>query len=255
MDALVITLREGLEAALVVAVMFAYLAATGRDELRRWVWAGLGTAVGISFLAAAALPALGIEPESATFEGVMYLLAAALVATMVVWMWRTGRGAAANVRERMAGATAQHRSSTSAAIAVFTVAFLMVLREGVETVLLLATTALGESSLLATLLGAAAGLAIAVGLGVLIVRGSLRLDTKLFFSVTSIVLLLLAVKLALTGVAELGEAGVITLAEPIEEFAELAESDVLGGIIVAGLLAAPVLALFRHRPREAHPAA
>ncbi len=251
MEALVITLREGLEAALVIAIMFAYLAATHRDELRVWVLAGLFTAGVVSVLGAFALPALGIEPESATFEGVLYLVAAALVGTMVVWMWRTGRTAAASVRNRMAAATSDQKGTVATAAAVFGVAFLMVLREGIETVLLLAATAVGSSSIAATIIGAAAGLAIAVGLGVLIVRGSLRMDVRLFFSVTSMLLLVLAAKLALTGVAELGEAGILALSEPLEEVLELAKSTTLSAILVAGLLAAPALAIFKQRPRPA----
>jgi len=126
-----------------------------------------------------------------------------------------------------------------------------VLREGIETVLLLAATAVGDSSIASTIIGATAGLAIAVGLGVLIVRGSLRMDVRFFFSATSVLLLLLAVKFALTGVAELGEAGILALSEPMEEVLELAKSNAVSAVLVAGLLAAPALAIFRQRPRPA----
>ena len=99
-EALVVTLREGVEAALVVGVIVAFLAKEGERRYLSAVWAGLAVAVAGSFLGAWALYSLAVNEEA--FEGVLYVASAVMVASMVVWMWRHGRQLAGEMRGRLA---------------------------------------------------------------------------------------------------------------------------------------------------------
>jgi len=88
-EALIITLREGVEAALVIGIILAYLRKIGREELNRSVYIGLMLAIGASILGAVALSRVGLNEE--LFEGIAMLIAALFVGTMIIWMWRTAR--------------------------------------------------------------------------------------------------------------------------------------------------------------------
>ncbi|MGH9361718.1 MAG: FTR1 family iron permease, partial [Thermoanaerobaculia bacterium] len=202
-EALVVTLREGVEAALVVGIIVAFLRREGEERYLPAVWGGLAAAVAGSFLGAWALYRWALNEEA--FEGVLYLASAIVVGGMVVWMWRHGRAVSGEVKGSLSRILARRAGAPVAAgLALFT--FLMVFREGIETVLFLSALSLTTRGLLAAL-GAALGLAAAVVFGVLFVRGSLRIDLGRFFKVTGIALAVFVLQLLVNGYHELSEAG------------------------------------------------
>ncbi len=196
-ESLVITLREGIEAALVIGIILAYLHKTGKTSLSRFVYGGLALAVIASLGLAAVFRALNIDPEDGILEGSMLGIAGVFVATMVIWMWRTARNIKGEMENRLQSIVGSEIASTSITsqglgLAAFT--FFMVLREGIETVLFLAAATLGEFNFL-SIIGAGIGIGLAVLFAILFTRGSLRINLSRFFTVTGIVLLLLAIKL------------------------------------------------------------
>ncbi|HLE83481.1 MAG TPA: Fe-S-containing protein [Thermoanaerobaculia bacterium] len=203
LESLIITLREGVEAALVVGIVYAFLRKEGLDGQLRAVWAGLGAAVAASLAGAWVLHRVAVNEEA--FEGVLYVVSAVVVGSMVVWMWRHARHVSGEIKGALSRIVAR-RSSGAVFAGVFLFTFLMVFREGVETALFLAAVSLTTSGLL-TLLGALAGLSLAVWFGVLFIRGSVRLDLGRFFPVTGIALMIFVVQLLLNGYHELSEAG------------------------------------------------
>jgi FTR1 family protein len=202
LEALIITVREGIEAALLVGIIVAFLRKEGRSELLRWVWAGLGAAVVASFAGGFALRSWAVNEEA--FEGVLFLASAAVVASMLLWMWRHSRRLSGEIRGSL-GRIVEGRAGAAAG-GVFLFTFLMIFREGVETVLFLAAVSLTTTGVLA-LLGALLGLALAVVFGVLFARGSLRVDLSRFLRVTAAALLIFVVQLLVNGYHELAEAG------------------------------------------------
>lgn len=248
LQAISITVREGFEAALVIGIMLTYAAKTGRNYLKGPIAWGALSAVVVSVVAAFALNAIGVDPKNKTVEGVLYLVASAFVFSMVVWMWRTS----GDVRHKVAAGIDRASSRSSAAsLAVAVVAFFMVAREGIETVLFMAANVL-DQGLVPTLLGGAMGLGIAVGLGAAIYYGAAKIDLRLFFAATSVALLLLATRFLGIGVLELGEAGVLALPGVAEKGLELLEKGALASVISFAVVAMPVGAigwsLLRHRP-------
>lgn len=203
LEALVLTLREGIEAALVVGIIVVFLRRQGRERLLGAVWAGLVTAVVASLAGAALLERVAVNQEA--FEGVLYTASAVFVASMTVWMWRHSSALAGEMKGSL-GRILERRRGGSVAAGLFAFTFLMVFREGVETVLFLSALSLATSTVLAWL-GAALGIAAAVAFGVFFVRGSLRIDLGRFFKVTGITLLIFTAQLAANGYHELSEAG------------------------------------------------
>jgi FTR1 family protein len=205
-EALVVMLREGVEAALVVGIILAYLRKIGRDDLNRSAYLGLGLAVGASLLGALALSRLHFSEE--LFEGMAMLLGAVFVGTMIIWMWRTARRLKGQIEQRVDRIVGQAQSGYSLGLVTFT--FLMVFREGVEAVLFLSAVNLTTDALL-SFFGGLMGLGLAVALGVAFFKGAVRIDLGRFFKVTGIVLLVFACQLLIGGVHELAEAGFIAL--------------------------------------------
>ncbi|HKQ98867.1 MAG TPA: Fe-S-containing protein [Candidatus Polarisedimenticolia bacterium] len=251
-EALVITLREGIEAALVVGIILGYLERSGRSALRRPVFAGLFAGIAASLGCAWLFSAMGLEEER--WEGWLMLLGAFFVVSMVVWMWRTAKGLKRAIETRVEAAAARPGPLVGAALATLT--FFLVLREGVETVLFLAAVNLTTDALLA-FAGGLAGLALAVGFGVAFVRGSVRIDLGRFFMVTEIVLLVLAAQLLIGGIHELAELGVIAIGRTAMTLVgPIVKNDAL---VIASLLALPLIALLvpgrRDRERSAEAAA
>ncbi len=203
LQSLVITLREGVEAALLVGIVLGYLRKTGRTPWNRLVYWGLVAAVVASLAAAYGVHRLKVSEDA--YEGWMMLAGAVFVASMVLWMWRTGRRMKQQVETQLARFAAPTRA---AALGVFGFVFLMVFREGVETVLFLAAVSLRTSELM-NFMGGVLGLGLAVGLGVAFFKGSLRVDLRKFFSITSAVLLVVAAQLLVSGIHELSEAQVL----------------------------------------------
>ncbi|MBI4536640.1 MAG: DUF2318 domain-containing protein [candidate division NC10 bacterium] len=213
LEAMVVTLREGVEVALVVGMLLAYLRKTERGALTRYVLWGLGAAVLASLLGAALFQRYGVDPENETLEGALMFLAAGLVGSLALWMWRTGRSLRGRLEQRLEAAVGPVGGATGggrAALGVFAVSFLLVLREGVETVLFLAalTGTIGANPLY-NALGGGLGLLLAALFGYLLVQGSVRVNLQRFFGLTGLVLALLVAKLVAGGLHEFFEVGLI----------------------------------------------
>lgn len=240
-QALVITLREGVEAALVVGIVVLYLRRTGRGALVRSAYWGLAAGILASIACAAVFVALEVSEEA--YEGWLMILGSVLVTTLVIWMMRSARGLQRRIEQRIdaiAGRDAGREAGGAAAAGVFALIAILVLREGVEMVIFLAAVNLTTEALL-SFLGGLIGLALAVLFGVSFVRGTARVDLPRFFKVTAIVLFLLAAQLLIGGLHELGERGAIPIGRDEMRFiGPIVKSDVL---IVVSLLALPLLAL------------
>lgn len=203
LEALILTLREGVEAALMVGIIVAFLRKEERGRHLPAVWTGLAVALAASVAGALMLYRVAVNEEA--FEGLLYLASAVMVGTLVIWMWRHSRVVAGQMRSSLARILERDRAWAATA-GLFTFTFLMVFREGVETALFLSALSLTTRGFLA-FLGAALGLALAVAFGVLFVRGSVRIDLGRFFKITGIALMIFVVQLLLNAYHELSEAG------------------------------------------------
>lgn len=204
-EALAITLREGVEAALVLGIALTLLRRRGMDHLRGALAAGAFAALAASVGVAALAQRITWNEEIA--EGVVMLIGAALVLTLTVWMMRAGPRMKEEIETGLARAT-ERGGLLGGAPGVFLFAFGMVFREGAETALFLSAAGFTSEGL-GLWIGAALGIALAVVFGVLWVRGALRVPLQPFFTVTTAVLLLLAAQLLVGGLHELSEGGVL----------------------------------------------
>ena len=203
-QSLVIALREGVEAALILGIVLGYLKKTGREAWSRYVWWGLVAAIAASLAAAYLIHRFEVVEDA--YEGWLMLIGAAFVATMVYWMWRTGKRLKREIESKLEQLSAS--PNRSAAWGLFLFVFLMVFREGAETVLFLAAVSL-RTSVLLNFMGAILGLALAVALGVAFFKGSVKVDLRKFFAVTTLVLFVVAAQLLVSGIHELSEAQVL----------------------------------------------
>jgi high-affinity iron transporter len=203
LEAMIVSLREGVEAALAVGIIVAFLRREGYGVYLRAVWSGLAAAVVASLAAAWALYRLAVNEE--VLEGTLYLASAVVVGSMVVWMWRHARTLSGELKGSLGRILGRERGAAIAG-GIFLFTFLMVFREGIETVFFLSALSLTSGSL-ATVLGVLLGVALAVVFGVLFTRGSLRIDLGRFFKITGIALLVFVVQLLVNGYHELAEAG------------------------------------------------
>lgn len=199
--ALLIALREGVEAALVVGIILVYLARTGRTHLARFAWYGVAAASALSVGIAMILQRFRISEDG--FEGLMLLVAAAFVITMIVWMNRVARHLKKDIEQKVESYAV--RAGRAAGWGIFLFVFLMVVREGVELALILRAVEMSTEGL-QTWIGTILGIAAAIAVGVFFFKGTLRVPLHRFFAVTSLILMLVAFQLALTGLHELSEA-------------------------------------------------
>jgi high-affinity iron transporter len=201
LQAFIITLREGVEAALIVGITLAYLAKIGRNDLRKTVYAALGAAFLGSIGVAIVISRLNWNED--VFEGWVMLVAAFFVVTMIIFMMKTGRKLKGQIEGKV-GLLA----GNDAWVGLFFFVFLMVLREGAETVLILSAVSLNSTELM-SFLGTLLGVLAAVAFGVMFVKGSVRINLQKFFRVTTAILFLVALQLVVAGLHELSESGVI----------------------------------------------
>jgi FTR1 family protein len=201
LEAFIITLREGVEAALIVGITLVYLAKIGRNDLRKAVYAALGA--GFLGSIAVAVVISRTHRNEDVFEGWIMLAAAFFVATMVVFMMKTGRKLKGEIEGKVGTLAGEN-----AWFGLFIFVFLMVLREGAETVLVLSAVSLNTTELM-SFLGTLFGIVAAIAFGVMFVKGSVRINLPKFFRVTTAILFLVAAQLLLTGLHELSESGVL----------------------------------------------
>src|ERR1700727_616050 len=201
LQACIITLREGVEAALMVGITLTYLTKIGRNDLRRAVYAALGAAFLGSIGVAIVISRLSWNEDA--FEGWIMLAAAFFVITMVIFMMKTGRKLKGEIEGKI-GLLA----GKDAWIGLFFFVFLMVLREGAETVLILSAVTLNSTELM-SFLGTLLGVLCAIAFGVMFVKGSVRINLQKFFKVTTAIMFLVAAQLIISGLHELSESGVI----------------------------------------------
>jgi FTR1 family protein len=244
-EAFVITLREGVEAALILVLILTYLNRTGRQELKRWAYAGLGLAVVASILGAVGFSLVGFDPENELFEGILYGLAAVLVFSLVVWMWRVSRNMKQRVEGQLESLTTSGTQRQRWGLLAFV--FFMVFREGVETVLFLGALSLTKTPDMVGLIGGLAGLALATLFGILFIRGSLRINLRIFFAVTSVVLIILTLRLAAGSVHEFIEVGLLPDIHVVEEATEFFIKGNTSTAILLLLVTLPVVALLPER--------
>jgi high-affinity iron transporter len=199
--AFLIALREGVEAALVVGIILVYLSRTGRAHLARFAWYGVATATALSLAVAMALQRWRISEDG--FEGLLLLLAAFFVVTMIVWMNRVARHLKKDIEQKVESYAV--RAGRAAGYGIFLFVFLMVVREGAELALILRAVEMSTEGL-QTWIGTILGIAAAVAVGLFFFKGTLRVQLHRFFAVTSAILMLVAFQLAATGLHELSEA-------------------------------------------------
>ena len=198
-----ITFREALEAALIVAIMVSYLRRVGKERLNVYAYLGAGAAIAVSLVLGVALQVVygGLDAFAAElFEGVASLTAVAVLTYMIFWMTKHSKGIRGELEENIDVAIGSGELYGIAALS-----FIAVFREGLETVLFLSTSFFQDPT--GTIIGLLAGSAIVLVLAVLMVRGTRSLDIKVFFTYTSILLVVFAAGLAGYGVHELIEAG------------------------------------------------
>jgi FTR1 family protein len=200
-EAFIVTLREGVEAALIVGITLAYLSKINRPELRKSVYAALISAFVGSLGVAALLSRTHWNQD--IFEGWVMLAAAFFVVTMIVFMMKTGRKLKGQIEGKVGLLAGE-----DAWFGLFLFVFLMVLREGVETVLILSAVSLNSNELL-SFLGTFLGVIVAVLFGVMFVKGSVRINLQKFFRVTTVILFFVAAQLVISGLHELSENGVL----------------------------------------------
>jgi len=194
-----ITLREGLEASLIVAILLTYLTKTDRKADARYVWWGTAVAslacLVVGTIVYLALDGLNGKVEYAT-EGTIALVAAAVLTQMIFWMRKNSQNLSVELRAKV---------DASAKTALFTIAFVAVVREGLETVLFLLSAETTSSSGSSVVVGGLLGLVGAVALGVAIFAGGQKINLKMFFNVTAVLLILFAAGLAGKSVHEFRE--------------------------------------------------
>ena len=241
LQALIVTLREGVEAALIVGITLAYLSKIGRPELRRVVYAALGAAFVCSIGVAIVLSRTQFNQD--IFEGWVMLVAAFFVITMIWFMSRAARRLKGEIEGKVGGLAGSGRI-----FGLFLFVFLMVLREGVETVLILAAVEFNSTQLL-SFMGTLIGVLLAVVFGVMFVKGSIRINLQRFFRVTTVILIFVAAQLVVSGLHELSENGVLPSSrEEMALIGPIVRNDLFFFVTILALAA--LMILFDQRRRQ-----
>jgi high-affinity iron transporter len=208
-----LSLREGLEAALIIGIVLGAVSKIRRNDLAPSVWLGTLSAVVVSILSAILLTSFGMSLEEQAeqiFEGVTMLAAAGILTWMIFWMGKQARFLKAELEDGVNKAASHHMAGKRA---VFTLAFMAVVREGVELAIFVTAAffagnqGAASTNLIQILAGTILGLGTAVLLGYTIFATTVRLDLRRFFQVTGILLILFAAGLVAHGVHEFNEVG------------------------------------------------
>ena len=226
-------LREGLEAALIVGIICAYLVKLDRRDALPRIFLGVGAAIALSIVAGLVIVlTIGRLPlvVQETIEGLAALFAVGVLTWMLFWMRRQGRALKGELERGVDDALA-----IGSTTALFWLAFVAVIREGLETVLFLFAIGSSAGDTVPFLLAAAAGLAVAVGIGYAIFALGVRIDLRRFFTITGIVLIFVSAGLVAFAIGEFTEAGLLPVTPVVFDLgAVLPESSPLGSVL-AGL--------------------
>ena len=209
LQAFIITLREGLEAFLIIAISLAYLRKSGRHQLVPAIHWGVAVSIVVSIAAGILLQRVS---NQALWEGVLAIVAAVLVASLTVHMWRVAKRMKREIEGRLHASAI--RAGFTAFLGVFGFTVLMITREGMETALLI-NALLFQVQSLQLVVGAMAGILCAAGVAWLWSRYGHRVNLAYFFQVTAIFLLVFVAQLFIYGFHELTEANVLPYSEPL----------------------------------------
>ncbi len=207
MAAFLVMLREGVEAAIIVAILLAYLNRIDRRSDSRWIWAGTAAAILVSLVAGIVLwnTVGGLEGAAEELvEGIIALVAAGLLTWMIFWMGQQAQNLKGHIHSQVDTAIA-----AGGATALATIAFVTVLREGIESSLFLIATTVGTESSSSQIVGGLLGLAAAVVIGILFYAGSSHIDIRAFFRLTGVLIILFAAGLVSKAVHEFQELGLL----------------------------------------------
>ena len=207
---LLIALREGLEAALVVSIIVAYLVKSGRRDALPKLWLGVGLAALVPLVAGAIMT---WGPKTLTFQaqeilgGLLSFVAVGLVTWMIFWMGKNAR----ELKGELEGSLSKTLAEDGSGWGVVWIAVVAVGREGVETALFVWATVRSsiETSIMQTTAGVVTGLVLAIVLGVLIYQGAVRINLRIFFAVTGYFLIVVAAGIVAYGIGDLQEAGLL----------------------------------------------
>ena len=207
---LLIALREGLEAALVVSIIVAYLVKSDRRDALPKLWLGVGLAALVPLVAGAIMT---WGPKTLTFQaqeilgGLLSFVAVGLVTWMIFWMGKNAR----ELKGELEGSLSKTLAEGGSGWGVVWIAVVAVGREGVETALFVWATVRSsiETSIMQTTVGVVTGLVIAIVLGVLIYQGAVRINFRIFFATTGYFLVVVAAGIVAYGIGDLQEAGVL----------------------------------------------
>jgi high-affinity iron transporter len=241
LQAFIITLREGVEASLIVGIVFAYLTKIGRPELKRTVFWALGSAIAASVAGAIVLARTQYSTD--IFEGWVMLVAAFFVVSMIWFMHKAARSMRSDIEQKVA----QYAGENVSKIGLFFFVFLLVLREGVETVLILSAVTLNSTELL-SFTGTLLGIAVSVIFGVLFIRGSVKINLQRFFRVTTVILYFVAFQLVVSGLHELSENGVLPSSQAEMRFiGPIVRNDLFFFVTMLALAGLMILMEYRRR--------
>jgi high-affinity iron transporter len=231
----VITLREGVEASLIVGIIAAFLAKEGRADAMRQMWIGVAIAIALCTAVGVGLELVGRQlpqREQEGLETVIGVIAVGAVTYMIVWMRRHARGIKATLEGEAASALA-----AGSAMALVGMAFLAVLREGFETSVFLLAAFQDSSDTTAAGVGAVLGLIAAVAIGLGLYRGGVRINLTRFFRVTGLVLVLVAAGLLASAAHTAHEAGWINgFQQEALDLTWLVQPGTISGSLLTGML-------------------
>ncbi|HMC49197.1 MAG TPA: iron uptake transporter permease EfeU [Solirubrobacterales bacterium] len=231
----VITLREGVEASLIIGIIAAFLVKEGRRDAMRQMWMGIAVAVVLCIGVAVLLEVVGQQlpqKEQEGLETVIGLIAVSAVTYMIVWMRRHARGIKAQLEGEAASALA-----TGSTLALVGMAFLAVLREGFETSVFLLAAFQDSSDTTAAGAGAILGLVAAIAIGLGLYRGGVRINLTRFFRITGLVLVFVAAGLLASAAHTAHEAGWINgLQSQAIDLGWLVRPGTVSGSLLTGML-------------------
>ena len=234
LSSFIIALREGLEAALIVGILIAYVQKSKREPLLRYVWLGVGAAVALSLGLGAILSFSSrslSETGTALFAGVSSFAAVILVTWMVFWMKATSKNLRSNIATKVDGAF------LTGPIALAGVAFLAVVREGLETSIFVYTNFKSVADPLGSALGLLAGFALSITLGYLIFKSAITINLSKFFTYTGIALIIVAAGVLSYGVHEFQELGYLPGADFYAfDLTSMLGTDSLVGAVLSGAI-------------------